>query len=257
MNCDTVYKILPLYLSSELPGEERAALELHLRECAPCVARVRAESDLDNALRTAMLEETPDVSAVLGRVHARIAAPWWKRLPQLTVVRAASVAAVLALVMFVSIALPRLYVHQSQRNMALAAASDHYQDLVLQRHPDWERKPEEVARFMQTQFPQRKNLLSSITPEGAALEKVRLCNLRGTEYAHFVFKTGAVETSIFLLPNSVSSGASRPYQAAHLRNAEYGLDVAGFSSPGLAGIVVGQHDSVPAAQIADRLSTTL
>ena len=251
MNCDRVHDVLPLYLSGELRGEEMADMRLHLQECEHCAMAVRADRELDNALRSAMLEETADVSAVLDRVHQRIAAPWWKRRPQLISLR---MAAVVIILVFALIGLPRVYVHQAQRNMALAAASDHYEDLVLLRHSDWEHKPEDVAHFMQAQFPQKQDLLSSITPAGASLEKVRLCKLRGTSYAHFVFRTGTVETSVYLLANP-KDGAS--YQASHLRDGGHGLEVAGFSSADLTGMVVGQHSSVPTVEIAHRLSQTL
>ncbi|HEV8181329.1 MAG TPA: zf-HC2 domain-containing protein [Candidatus Angelobacter sp.] len=252
MNCDKAREVLPLYLSGELRGEEMGEMQLHLKECEQCAMAEHADRELDNALRNAMLEEEiPDVSAVLARVHERMAAPWWKRMPRLVSVRLAVAAAIMV---FALIALPRLYLNQAQRSMALAAAGDHYQDLVLLRHPDWEYKPEDVTRFLQRQFPQKQNLLPSITPEGASFEKVRLCNLRGTSYAHFVFRTGTVETSVFLLPHP---DGRTPNQAVHLNQGEHGLDVAGFSSAGLTGMVVGQHGSVPALQIADRLSTTL
>ena len=251
MNCDRVHDVLPLYLSGELRGEEMEEMRLHLQGCEHCAMAVQADRDLDNALRTAMLEETADVSAVLDRIHERIAAPWWKRRPQLLSLRMAAVAVILV---FALIGLSRVYVYQAQRNMALAAASDHYQDLVLLRHPDWEYKPDDVTHFMQAQFPQKENLLPSITPAGASLEKVRLCKLRGTSYAHFVFKNGNVETSVYLLANP---DGSRPYEAAHLQDGDHGLEVAGFSSAGMNGMVVGQHGFVPIAEIAHRLSQTL
>jgi hypothetical protein len=42
-----------------------------------------------------------------------------------------------------------------------------------------------------------------------------------------------------------------------LNDGEYGLEVSGFSSPGLSGIVVGKHGLVPMAEIANRLAKTL
>jgi hypothetical protein len=249
MKCDRVHDVLPLYLSGELRGEEMTDMRLHLQECDHCAMAVQADRELDDALRTAMLEQTADVSAVLDRIHKRIA--WWKRTPQLISIRVAGVAIILV---FAFIVLPRLYVHEAQRNMALAAASDHYEDLVLLRHADWKYKPEDVTRFMQTQFPLNQNLLPSITPAGASLEKVRLCKLRGTSFAHFVFKTGTVETSVYLLADP---DGGTPYQAAHLRDGDHGLEVSGFSSAGMTGMVVGQHGFVPTAEIARRLSQTL
>ena len=251
MNCDRVHDVLPLYLSGELRGEEMSAMRLHLEECEHCAKAVQSDRDLDDRLRTAMLEETVDVSAVLDRIHKRIAAPWWKRTPKLISMRMAAVAMILV---FAFIALPGLYVHQAQRNMALAAASDHYEDLVLLRHADWKYKPEDVTRFMQAQFPLNQGLLPSITPAEASLEKVRLCRLRGTTFAHFVFRTGTVETSVYLLANP---DRATPYQAAHLRDGDHGLEVSGFSSAGMTGMVVGQHGFVPTAEIARRLSQTL
>jgi len=252
MNCNTVHDVLPLYLSGELRAEELADMQLHLRECQRCAAEVNADRELDEALRTAILEETPDVSAVLHRVHERKAAPWWKQVPHLVSAHMAAVVA--AIIVIALISLPGVYVHRAQRNMALAAASDHYSDLVLLRHPDWEHTPEEVARFMQQQFPQKQNLLHAITPDGASLEKVRLCNVDGTLYAHFVFRTGTAETSVFL--RAIPEGRDR-YQAAHLSDGEHGLEVAGFSSSGLTGVVVGQQGVVPTREIAGQLTKAL
>jgi hypothetical protein len=244
--------MLPLYLSGELRGAEMAEMRRHLEECEHCATAAQADRELDDSLRTAMLQEPADISAVLGRVYARIAMPWWRRRPQLISLRMGAVA--LVLVFALLIVFPTVYVHQAQRSMAMAAASDHYEDLVLQRHSDWEHNPEDVTRLVQAQFPQKQNLLLSITPAGASLEKVRLCKLRGTTYVHFVFATGTSETSVYLLANT--DGHVR-YQAAHLLDGDHGLEVAGFSATGLSGMVVGKHGLVPAEAIAHRLSQVL
>jgi hypothetical protein len=252
MTCDKVRDVLPLYLSGELKGEELADIERHVQGCERCALAVSADRELDDAFRTAMLEETPDVSGVLGRVHERMTASWWTRMPRLVSVR---VAAAIAMVIIIAlVGLPWFYVHQTQRTMALEAVNDHYGDLVLLRHPDWEYKPEDVARFIQQQFPQKQDLLRSITPQSATFEKVRVCNLRGTSYAHFVFNTPTGETSVFLVANP--KGRAQ-YQAAHLSNGGYGLEVTGFSTSGMAGMVVGKQGSVPTREIANRLSQTL
>lgn len=252
MNCNTVQSILPLYLSGELKGEELQAMQLHLQECDRCASVVFADTELDEQLRAAMLEKAPNVSAVLRRVHERMAAPWWQRIHRLLPVRVAGVAA--AVVLAVIIGLPVLYVHQAERNLALAAAGDHYSDLVMLRHTDWESTPAEIDRFMEQQFPQKKSLLQSMTTDGISLEKVRLCKLRGTSYAHFVFKTASGETSVFLLPSAQGSTA---YRAAHLSDGGYGLEVSGFSSSGLTGIVVGKQGSVSTVEMANRFAQTL
>jgi putative zinc finger protein len=252
MNCDTVLDVLPLYLSGELRGADLAELEEHLQQCRQCAMAVNADRELDGALRTALLEETPDVSAVLSRVHEHMAAPWWIRMPHLFSPRVAVAAGVMIAIVLIS--LPAIYLQQSRKDLALAAAGDHYSDLVQQRHPDWEQTPIQVARFMQQQFPQKQHLLGAITPEGASFEKVRLCNVAGRLYAHFVFRTGTAETSVFLRPAPAGQGR---FPAARLNDQEHGLDVAGFSSPGLIGMVVAPHGAAPARQIADHLAKTL
>jgi hypothetical protein len=63
-----------------------------------------------------------------------------------------------------------------------------------------------------------------------------------------------VETSVYLLANP-DDGAS--YQAAHLRDGGHGLEVAGFSSADMTGMVVGQHGSVPIGEIAHRFLQAL
>jgi len=199
-----------------------------------------------------MLEQTPDVTAVLSRVHERISAPWWARIPHLFSPRVA--VAVGVMIAIVLISLPGIYVQRARKRLALAAAGDHYSDLILLRHPDWEQTPAQVARFMQQQFPQKQQLLTAITPEGASFEKVRLCNVAGRVYAHFVFRNGTSETSVFLRPAAAGPGR---FPAAPLSDEEHGLEVAGFSSPGLIGMVVAPRGAAPAREIADHFAKTL
>jgi hypothetical protein len=226
-------------------------VQRHLEKCGQCAAQASADIELDNALRTATLEESPDASAVLSYVQKRMATPWWKRLPRHIPAR---MAAVMALIVILSIGLPKIYVHQMQRSIALDAAYDHYSDLTLLRHADWEYTPEDVAHFMREQFPGKHDLLRLITPDKSSFEKVRICNLRGVRYAHFVFKTSSLETSVFLLLNPERTDS---YQAAHLSGDQHGLEVSGFSSAGLTGIVVGKQGLISTTDVATRVSKTL
>jgi hypothetical protein len=250
MNCEKVQDLLPLYLSGELTGEALAAVQLHIDACETCSQSLSGDRELDDALRTAMLEERPDVSDVLRRVHADMATPGWKRMLPLGWVRAAALAATIAVIGVLGLSM--FHAHQVQKTMALAAANDHYSDLVLLRHSSWAYQPQDVAHFMREQFPQQ-GLLTVITPKGASFEKVRLCNLGGTQYAHFVFRTGPTETSVFLLPNDKANR----HDSIHLADAGHGLEVSEFSSPELTGMVVGNKGQVPTQEIANRLAGTL
>lgn len=252
MNCENVQDLLPLYLSGELGGEDLAAVQLHLQTCEGCSKAISADRELDDALRAAVLEKSPDVSGVLLRVHDRMATPRWKRMLHLPSVRAVVFVAGVVLVAVLGLSMFRA--HQAESTAALAAAAnDHYSDLVLLRHPDWAYQPQDVAHFMKEQFAQ-PDLLSVITPRGASFEKVRLCSLGGTQYAHFVFSSGSTETSVFLLPNAK---AKSRVASVHLPDAGHGLEVSGFSSADMTGMVVGNKGQVPTQEIANRLAGTL
>lgn len=251
MNCESVQDLLPLYLSGELTGEGLASVQNHVKACGACAQSLSADRQLDDVLRTAMLEHSPDVSAVLQRVHGEMAASGWKRMLHVRSLRFAALAAMVVLVAVLGVSSFRA--HQVQRTIALAAADDHYSDLVLLRHPDWASQPEDVARFMLEEFP-RQDLLAEITPKDAVFEKVRLCNLGGTQYAHFVFRTGPTETSVFLIPN----GQARNRQdSIHLADAGHGLEASGFSSTYMTGVVVGNKGQVQTQEIANRLGGVL
>jgi hypothetical protein len=247
MNCESVQDLLPLYFSGELTGEKLSAVQHHIDSCEACTQSLSADRQLDDMLRTAVLEHNPDVSAVLQRVHREMASSGWKRMLHPRSLRFTALAAMVVLVAVLGVSSFRA--HQMQRTMALAAADDHYSDLVLLRHPDWAYQPEDVARFMREEF-SRQDLLAAITPQGAQFEKVRLCNLGGTQYAHFVFRTGSTETSVFLIPNG-QAGNRR--DAIHLADAGHGLEASGFSSTYLTGVVVGNKGQVQTKEIANRL----
>ncbi|HET8888575.1 MAG TPA: zf-HC2 domain-containing protein [Candidatus Angelobacter sp.] len=250
MNCEGVQDLLPLYLAGELTGEELAAVQHHVEACEACTQSISADRQLDDMLRTAMLEHSPDVSAVLQRVHGEMTASGWKRMLRGRSLRFALLAAMVVLAAALGVSSFRA--HQAQRAMAIAAADDHYSDLVLLRHPDWAYQPQDVARFMLKEFP-RQDLLATITPRDAVFEKVRLCNLGGTQYAHFVFRTGPTETSVFLVPNVVGNR----HGSIHLADAGHGLEASGFSSTYMTGVVVGNKGQVQTQEIANSLGGVL
>jgi Putative zinc-finger len=247
MNCESVQDLLPLYLSGELTGEELVAVQHHVEACEACTLALSADRQLDDILRTAMLEHSPDVSVVLQRVHGEMATSGWKRMLHVRSLRFAALAAMVVLVAVLGVSSFRT--NQTQRTMALAAANDHYSDLVLLRHPDWAYQPQDVARFMLEEF-SRQDLLAAITPKNAVFEKVRLCNLGGTQYAHFVFRTGSTETSVFLIPNGQARNRNG---STHLADAGHGLEASGFSSTYMTGVVVGNKGQVQTQEIANHL----
>jgi len=140
-----------------------------------------------------------------------------------------------------------VYVRQMEENLAMSAAHDHYMDLVVLKRTDWAYSGASSAAFVQTNFPEAPDVVRSITPAGGSLEKVRICRLKGTPYAHFVFQTPQGEASVFLRSKRPGEGSYTPGDVHDRSNS---LEVAGFSSPSFVGAVVGQDGHVPTGVIA-------
>lgn len=245
MNCEEIRTVIPRYIAGQSDAAEAAATEEHLASCRHCAAELEADRQLDADLREALLEEEPDTSAVIRRVVAHVERkPWWRRVPGVRTVRIATVAALILMVLFAGRA---LYVHQMEKNLAMSAADDHYRDLVVLKRTDWAYSGTSSTAFVQTNFPDIPDLVRSITPAGGSLEKVRICRLKGTPYAHFVFQTPQGEASVFL---RAKKPGEYTYTPGDVHDRSNGLGVAGFSSQSFVGAVVGQDGHIPTGVIA-------
>jgi len=251
MNCEEIRTVIPRYMAGESDAAETVAIEEHLPSCRQCAAELEADQRVDACLREAMLEEEPDTSGVIRHVVARMERkPWWRRIPAVETLRFATVAALILVIFFVG---RGVYVHQAEKNIAMAAAHDHYMDLVALKRTDWAYSGAPSAAFVQTNFPETPDLVRMITPARGWLEKVRLCSLKGTHYAHFVFQTPQGEVSVFLR----RAPGEDAYKPGNVHDRSNGLEVAGFSSQSFVGAVVGQDGLVPTGEIAAQESRVL
>jgi len=80
------------------------------------------------------------------------------------------------------------------------------------------------------------------------------CSLNGTHYAHFVFRMLAGEVSVFIRARGTDEST---YTPAVVHDRTKGLEVAGVSSPGFVGAVVGQDGLVPTEMIAAQAAKAL
>lgn len=72
MNCHHS-RLLLAFRPDELAGEDRAALDAHLRDCPACAAAARNESAADSAVRSALLAlPVPDL--LRAKLHAHVSA---------------------------------------------------------------------------------------------------------------------------------------------------------------------------------------
>jgi hypothetical protein len=244
--------VIPRYLAEESQEGEAVAIEEHLAGYDHCAADLEADRQVDASLRAAMLEEELDASSVIRRVVARMEhVPWWRRAFAIGMLRFAAVSALVLMSLAVG---HRTYVYRLEKAIAMAAIHDHYMDLVVLKRTDWAYSGQSSARFLQSNFPETPELVRLITPAGGTLEKVRLCSLNGTRYAHFVFRMPAGEVSVFIRTTEVEEST---YTPAVVHDRTEGLEVAGFSSPGFVGAVVGQAGLVPTEMIAAQTAKVL
>jgi|SRR5215831_4489303 len=251
MKCEEIRTVIPRYMAGESEAAEAVAIEEHLGACKQCSAELKADQRVDACLRDAMLEDEPDVSPVVRHVVTRLEhAPWWQQYFSVGTLRFAAVGAMVVLIFFIG---RGVYVHEAETNIAMAAAHDHYMDLLVLKRTDWAYSGAPSTVFVKANFPETPDLVQMITPAGALLEKVRLCNLKGTHYAHFVFHTPQGDVSVFLR----KARGGDTYKPGNVRDRSNGLEVAGFSSQSFVGAVVGQGGLVPAGEIAAQESRAL
>jgi hypothetical protein len=252
MNCEEISNVMPRYLAGESEEGEAVKVEEHLASCHPCAAALAADRQLDASLREAMLEDDLDASALVRRVVARMErVPWWRRAFAVRALRLATVSTFLLLVFIVG---RGVYIQKQEKTIALAAVHDHYRDLVVLKRTDWAYSGESSVGFVESNFPHNPELVHLITPAGGTFEKVRLCNLNGTRYAHFVFTTSAGEVSVFLRARVPGEHTYTPEDVHDRTN---GLEVAGFRSQSFVGAVVGQDGQVPTGVIAAQTARVL
>lgn len=249
MTCDEIKRISALYLSGELNMSATASVESHLAECKACSSTVQADRDLDTALRSALLSEAVDTTRVAERVRHHIYKPSWRqRLFPLPGYRLATLAAVVLIAIVVG-----FRVDQDNRSrdvtVAKAAAQDHYEDLVKGRERQWAQTPEQIAEFVAEEFPGKVDVIGALEPQGTHILKVRLCNLGGTHFAHFVFSSGTDFVSVFA---RADQGRAPADVSDHL-----GFQVAGFSASGYAGAVVSKLGVEQTRQFADHAARSL
>jgi hypothetical protein len=212
---------------------------------------VEQDRELDDMLRKAMMDETPDVSPLLARVRREMAPVAASRTRATPAFVLSAVAAVLLIVV-----ISGAFVIQSRRNSALAvdAACDHFDELVQPSDKKWATAPADVDAYVREHFPQRRDIVGALTPRGASFQKLASCRLLSARFAHFVYRSGDREISIFVR-------ISQPYED-RVRRVDYfdrrlQLQVASFITPRYEGLVVAAAPSAATREIANTLAARL
>ena len=209
------------------------------------------DRELDETLRTAMLAEEPDVSQLLARVRQEMEpVPAMRRRSSSTFVLRA-VAAALFLVIIAGALMIR-----ARRNTALAvdAACDHWDELVQVSDKKWVTAPADVDAYVQQHFPRDREIVRSLTPSGASFAKLASCRLLSARFAHFVYRAGGREISIFV---RISDPYEHPVRLVDHTDRRLHLQVASFVTPRYEGLVVAALSAAATREIADAVAGRL
>jgi hypothetical protein len=134
------------------------------------------------------------------------------------------------------------------------AACDHFDELVQVSDKKWTSAPADVDAYVQQHFPQRRDIVGALTPPGASFEKLASCRLLSARFAHFVYRSGGREVSVFV---RISDPYVDPVRRVDYVDSRLRLQVAGFITPRYEGLVVATVSSAATRQIADTIASRL
>ena len=208
-SCSTIDPLVTPYVDGELGGAERQTVELHMRACPPCRARVATERAVRElvgarkpALRTACAPPALQAKCSAACRHAAdrgaiasIGSAWWPRLKPL------ALAAVLVLIVGGAFIYP--LTAQSTRVLAAELAVDHMKCFMLNGVLGTRQSAATVESSLASSFGWQTSLPQQ--PEKAGLELVgeRTCLYGEGRIAHVMYRHDGHPVSVFMLPDDV------------------------------------------------------
>jgi anti-sigma factor RsiW len=204
-SCSTIDPLVTPYVDGELAGDERQALEQHMRACPPCRARVATEQAVRELVgeRKPALQSASAPPALRAKCSAlcRDASPsrtpskgaaWWPRL------RPLALAAALVLVVGAAFVYP--LTARSTRVLAAELAVDHMKCFMLNGMLGTHHSAASVESSLAASFGWDADLPDR--PETAGLELVgeRTCVYGEGRIAHVMYRHDGHPVSVFMLP---------------------------------------------------------
>jgi anti-sigma factor RsiW len=207
-SCTSIDPLVTPYIDGELSGPDRAAIEQHIRFCAPCRSRIEAEQSVCRLLRARQRELTaapaPDGLRLrccatgayqsTGSGQASTGWRWMGRTP--------SLAAAAVLVLAAGSALGYRATFGATQAIAAELTADHIKCLMLNAVMRTHDSVEDVEADLRSGFGWTARLPEH--PEQAGLELVgsRPCLYEHGKIAHIMYRHNGVPVSIFMLPGA-------------------------------------------------------
>jgi len=189
MTCPEIPELAPLYLAGELDAARAAAFADHLRGCPACRQELAEESAFDKRLRSAILSQPVDTSAVDQRIRDIIHAPAQYRWNHFA-------AGIAALLLLASVGYFELR-SRGVSPVAIAAATDYRMEIADHQPRPWITNRDAIEALASKQsLP--VSAISSLTPAGYHFVKGKLCYLDGNWYLHLVYGNALGDASVYL-----------------------------------------------------------
>ena len=222
-SCQFIDPLVTPFVDGELTDSDRQTVEEHLRTCAPCHSRVRAEQTVHTLIRAracalkpaappALRARCAELAAHLDGPHARRSAPHSasdqpppaggiaSRRPWSAAIAPFALAATLFLVVggaFVYQATTR-----SVRVLAAELTADHLKCFAVNSALGTHQVPATVESSMASGFNWRMQLPENPAREGLELIGARPCLSGEGKVAHIMYRHQGRPVSLFMLPNT-------------------------------------------------------
>jgi anti-sigma factor RsiW len=241
MTCKEIAAHCPAYLSGEIEPENARAFAEHLRNCRACNDEVELQTALDSLLRTSILSEKVDTTALDRTVRAHIASER-RSLSSGSLAAAAAMAAIF-LAGFLSY---RAMFASPPPRLCVDAARDHRNEVTLAQHRRWLSDPNAIANLAQRNG-MPASLIATLTPRDYRFEHGKLCRLGDKLFLHLVYAQGGNEFSVYLLS---SANQSLSHAGQLLQTEARGEHIVYFQTNRYTAMFVTDRSSVAALSLA-------
>jgi anti-sigma factor RsiW len=209
-DCTKLDALVTPYVDDELAVEEREALDRHVRNCAPCRARVgveRAVRDLIRKQSPALTRENA-TAALRGRCASHFHQELRSTIAPHAVSRTRtwrSLALAASLGLVVGGALLYGVTTKSERVMAAELAADHIKCFALNTLVSTDNNRTAIEQSLAARFGWRVELPPDSERLGLELIGERPCLYGEGRVAHLMYRHNGKPVSLFMLPNTVRS----------------------------------------------------
>lgn len=242
MKCDEVRFLAPLYLSGELDAERRCLCDLHLSSCPACEEAFEQQRACDARLVAALGSDLPHTERA-DKINEYVL----KRLATIEPQRSSKrrwlvSSAIAASLVAAAIGIYTLLVPAAVPPSYVAAAEDHWAEVVEHQPRHWRSKPGELQALMARSGFSLAQAAALAAP-GYWLEHAKMCGIAGRRALHLVFTNGTQQYSLYLRPDDGQKG--------EIRLVRYNKEaVAGFETGHFGALLVTAGTSTECKELA-------